>query len=828
MPNNLIPKQSIFARVAPAYFERGIPVIPLRPRSKRPFMDDWSKYQHGLDAEEFNNWLNLPQDNNIGLVLGEKSGICCVDIDTDDPMLLDNISKLLPASPWVRVGKKGCVLAFKFNPRLTTFHVNIVDEDNPSKPKPILDFLTSGTQIVLPPSIHPETKKPYASNVELLDVIDELPELPDDLFHILREAVEASGFELFSRKSSRQYSQFLTAGQRDTELTSKAGLLAYDVISGNLSLRKAFYILDGIDQHYMEKVEGDSIDIDKHKNNLVKFILEDLEARNKVLPLGWDEGLDSEFIESLGLSSEQTELPYEDVLREAKLRIEESEGETVYDTLDWVLTKLAQRSKPDNLRETELLEFLTKRAKDLISSTLKVADLKRDLKERRKNVNSVEDLDGEKLDLTSHTAVARSAIANLSKSTLLCTENRVLYKWVGSHWKEFEPDQAKLYLSTRFADLDITKRNSDFEGIYKQMLVLTTGVLDKFNKSIINVKNGLLTEEGKFLEHNPDFGATYVLPYNYEPSLADPENAPLFFKYLEDSWGHNDDYEERLNALQEVICASCLGIATKFQRAILLFGSADSGKSVLLQVVSSMFPAEAKSTISFEKMHDTSHTTGLNNKLINVVGELSNARVIEGSIFKSIIGGEPITGRYLFNEVFTLIPRAAHWAASNHLPKSSDTSKGFVRRWLIFEFDKPVPEHKKDVDLAKNIIEREIEAIFAWAIEARSRLVRNRAKLTIPKSSRKKEELLYLSVNSVKHFLSKDTAIHFGANFEIAEHELYLRFRQFMFQTVGMRKLIDMPEFSSMLAELCPSWNITTFKSKNDSVTYYKGLKVSD
>ena len=68
---------------------------------------------------------------------------------------------------------------------------------------------------------------------------------------------------------------------------------------------------------------------------------------------------------------------------------------------------------------------------------------------------------------------------------------------------------------------------------------------------------------------------------------------PLFDKFLHDSWGHNDDYQQRRDALQEALYVSFMGRATKYQRAFLLYGLAQSGKSVLLEIIGSLFPEEA-------------------------------------------------------------------------------------------------------------------------------------------------------------------------------------------------------------------------------------------
>lgn len=836
--NQFKPQPSIYALTAPDYLRRGISVIPLQPKSKRPLFNQWQQWQDRKIPDELAmSWLNLPSNNNIGLVLGPQSGVCCVDIDTDDKLLLQNVERLLPKSHWIRIGRKGAVLAYKHNPTIKNkFHLLIenpnFDETKPeSKENPpaisIIDFLTGGAQVVLPPSIHPDTNQPYWAENNLIDVIDKLEPIPNDIYSLLVSAVEASGYELYRRKSTHRFSVPIPVGQRDTELTSKAGILAIEVLTGRLTLRQAFDTMQGMYDYFVEKNPHDDIDVEKHKNNIIKFIFDDMQTHNKALPLGWDEGLDSEFISQLGLSSEQVESSYEEITREAKLRIEEGDADNVWKTISWVIEKLSQRQNPELLREQQLLEFLASRAKDVVKSSIKASDLKRELRERRKDKQQTVNVEGEKLDLKSHTAVARAAIADLNKITPIITENKILYKWIGSHWKIYDADHVKQYLATRYADIDITRKNSDFEGIFKQILVLSNGNLSKTKMSFINLSNGLLLEDGSFIDHDPDFGATYVLPYNYMPELADTSNAPLFFSYLKNAWGHTPDYEDRIKSLQEIICASCLGIATKFQRSILLFGAAGSGKSILLKVISKMFPEEAKASVPFDKLHDVSFLTMLNNKIINIVGELSNSKVIEGSIFKMVIAGEQTTGRYLFNEAFNLVPKAAHWAASNHLPKSTDSSKGFVRRWLIFSFDNDIPEDEADVNLPDKIIENELEAIFAWAIQARSRIVGEKAQLTIPKSSYDLQEEIHISVNPVKHFLIKDSKLVFNPTYQVAEYELFMRFRQFMFQTVGMRKQMEMSEFALVLKDLSKQWSIEKFLS-TDSITYYRGLKIAD
>ena len=106
---------------APLYFAKGMSVIPLKEKSKIPVMNAWSDFSdHPVPEEIQKQWLQLPANHNIGLVLGKQSNVGVLDIDYADDRLIERILSILPPGfdTWKRVGKKGMVLAFKFNPKV--------------------------------------------------------------------------------------------------------------------------------------------------------------------------------------------------------------------------------------------------------------------------------------------------------------------------------------------------------------------------------------------------------------------------------------------------------------------------------------------------------------------------------------------------------------------------------------------------------------------------------------------------------------------------------------------------------------------------------------
>ena len=154
----------IFLKNAPIYWEHGMPVIPLYRNEKKPIPHAWSQWHdHMPDAQTQVEWLNAYPDGNLGLVLGAQSGIVAFDIDTENPLWLDVILRVLPATFWKRVGKKGMVLAYRWT-GLKTFRIKTVSGES------ICEMLSDKTQVVLPPSIHPDTRKPYTANCNLWEV----------------------------------------------------------------------------------------------------------------------------------------------------------------------------------------------------------------------------------------------------------------------------------------------------------------------------------------------------------------------------------------------------------------------------------------------------------------------------------------------------------------------------------------------------------------------------------------------------------------------------------------------------------------------------------
>ncbi len=283
---------SIFGDAAADYYEVGIPVIPLRYHDKKPVLTKWQEHHDRLpNDDEQADWTERFRDNNIGLVLGEQSGLCMIDIDTTDEEKIKLILSVLPPSPWKRVGAKGMMLAYRFS-GLRTFRIKDMAGNM------LVEMLSSRTQVVVPPSIHPTTQLPYTENVPLLDVLDRVVELDGDVEQKLRTALKDVGVEL-SGGTRVQWTGTIPEGDRDNATTGIGGRLAHSVMVGERTLLEA--LAEAKD--WGQEVPDQTCGFDwarKAQEKVIEFFLSDIEKRQP--PTGWDQGLSDQMKDQLGIS----------------------------------------------------------------------------------------------------------------------------------------------------------------------------------------------------------------------------------------------------------------------------------------------------------------------------------------------------------------------------------------------------------------------------------------------------------------------------------------------------------------------------------------------
>lgn len=743
----------IYQENARPYLDAKISVIPLLGNKKSPVIKGWSDYCYtNIPPALAEQWLSSTDDTNMGVCCGQASRFVALDIDYADDETINLIESVCPRSPYVRIGKKGKVIGFKYNGE-KPFKLKTAENVT------ICELLSSGNQMCLEGSIHPETKLPYQSTSPLWKVIDRLPVLPPNFEEILRKALEEKIGKPLSQSGRSKVTDFVPAGARDTAMCRMSGLLAWSVIRGENTLKEAIGELEAWVSNYTQQVVGDALDIKQGISNLVTFLFRHVEKEGRVLPRSWKEGLTEEEMKSLGIedSEENTAMSEEEIRKMIKEGFE-THREGTHErnaVIQKVLKKIAM-SELQSLSVERLLRFMCQSDR-----SLSIPACKRTLREYQSS--GIEGL--------NHTEIAAEALKNLNELYELPGEaftrtqdmtdpypnlrfaNDRFFAWAGANWQTVDESEIRKHIAEAFGNLPAAKREGDHKGILNVMKTLLKHDLKTSDIKGLNMANGFVTQDGKILRHDRSFGATYLMPFSYDPSLADLHAAPLFTAYLRSVWGEDADYHEKVRCLQEAIGATLFGLAPSFARAILLFGIGGTGKSQLLKIVQSLLPEDALSYVTPYNFNDKFAITELSRSLLNVAGELSESSNIPGDVFKSVLAGETMTGQYKGRPLFAFECHAAHWFASNHLPKSKDCSSGMMRRWAILQFSRVIPNEDKILNLGERIAAEERESIVAWAISGIHGLLENKD-YHLPKSHFEALVNMQESSDSVFFYLS--------------------------------------------------------------------------
>jgi P4 family phage/plasmid primase-like protien len=164
--------------------------------------------------------------------------------------------------------------------------------------------------------------------------------------------------------------------------------------------------------------------------------------------------------------------------------------------------------------------------------------------------------------------------------------------------------------------------------------------------------------------------------------------------------------------------------------------TAENGKSQVLDLFRGLLPAQAVSSIPAAKMGDQHFVVGLVGKHLNASDELSGADAIAGDVFKSVVTGEPVSGRDLYCPAITFRPVAQNVFATNALPSfKGGMDRGVQRRLLVIPFNRTIPEDERLENIGLRIADKEADWLLIWAVAGASRLIRQRA-FTIPPSSK--------------------------------------------------------------------------------------------
>ncbi|MCU0372254.1 MAG: DUF5906 domain-containing protein, partial [Ignavibacteria bacterium] len=157
------------------------------------------------------------------------------------------------------------------------------------------------------------------------------------------------------------------------------------------------------------------------------------------------------------------------------------------------------------------------------------------------------------------------------------------------------------------------------------------------------------------------------------------------------------DRGNKIKLLQEFL-GLCLTTNVKFQKALLLLGTGSNGKSIIIQVMERIWGKGNFSNIELHALSNKHYVIELQNKLVNFCSEIDHKGAFSSDVFKRIVSGETLTGDRKFKDPAKFNPYCKLLFAANDLPKTSDTTRGYFRRFLILKFNRRFEGKEKDLE----------------------------------------------------------------------------------------------------------------------------------
>ena len=238
---------------------------------------------------------------------------------------------------------------------------------------------------------------------------------------------------------------------------------------------------------------------------------------------------------------------------------------------------------------------------------------------------------------------------------------------------------------------------------------------------LFNVLNGTVNlRTGELLPHNQVDLITKLAPVEFHPGRRDER----WTRFLHDATGGDAELVDFL----QIVSGYTLTGDTSEEKLFLIYGPEAAGKSTFLDALRAVLGDYAR-TIQADLLtrhRDTRGAGAASPELAGLAGarlaagsELEQGREIAEALAKNLTGGEPITARHLYAELFDYRPQFKLWLALNHCPKVSADDGAIWRRILRIGFEHTVPPETRDKTLKPYLRNPKggAPAVLAWAVE---------------------------------------------------------------------------------------------------------------
>lgn len=277
----------------------------------------------------------------------------------------------------------------------------------------------------------------------------------------------------------------------------------------------------------------------------------------------------------------------------------------------------------------------------------------------------------------------------------------------------------------------------------------------EFNQAEFNVlfKNGLFDLiTGKFKSPiTPNFLETNLIGANFIKSNSIKPN-----KFVDDFFATLTIHDKQVEQLIYEAIGYSLFRSSRYQVAFMCYGGGQNGKSTLFDLIKKVAGVKNTTNVSFKDLSNNFRPSLLENKLVSIAPDISSSNSEDSDYMKSVISGDDITIEKKNKDAYVKPVYATMWFGANKLPRTSDNSHGFYRRFIVIPMKADLSGVKRGEGkiFYDNLMTQEnIDYVANKAIRAFFRVYHKTNEFTIPTVVEKEIEYYKDYSDTVRQFI---------------------------------------------------------------------------
>ncbi|MBQ6772559.1 MAG: toprim domain-containing protein [Synergistaceae bacterium] len=340
-------------------------------------------------------------------------------------------------------------------------------------------------------------------------------------------------------------------------------------------------------------------------------------------------------------------------------------------------------------------------------------------------------------------------------------ESFYIYDRAG-YWKSYTDNAVKNIIAQA---LGVYANGGRLSTILSYLKAKTT-TKELFNRqNVFNFPNGVLDlESGELKEHSAIYLSSIQMNYSYKPDADCPKWEKFIYEIM-------DGDEAKMDLIQEM-AGYVLFPDLRLQKCFVLQGEGANGKSVLINVLRKVFGEENCTNVSMSMLGNQFEPIRTKDSLVNFSSETETNLKGAEQIFKALVAGDVISAAHKGKDAIEFSSRSVQIMSTNGQLKSSDTSKGMIRRIIFIRFLRTFEGKDANKNLTQELC-GELPGIFNWVYEGYKRLMQNLAFTVTSENKQLIQDFLNES-DPVEVFYIEE-AVSYSGNYDAKElYEKYV------------------------------------------------------